>query len=377
MTRPVLPGATLGVFGSGQLGRMFAMAARRMGYRVHTFSPGEDTPTGQIADVEITASYDDLDAIRRFASGVDVITMEFENVSTEACDAAADLVPVRPSGHALFLTQQRAREKSFLALKGIPVTPFAAVASLDELIEALPRIGTPAILKTAAFGYDGKGQCRITHTDEADTAWDRIGRQAAVLERVVDFVAEFSVVAARGLDGTTVHYGAVENTHRHHILDLSVAPARIPSEAAADAVAMAQAILEELEYVGVLCVECFLTSDGRVLVNEVAPRPHNSGHYTIEACATSQFEQQVRAMCGLPLGPTTQHRPAAMANLLGDLWHAGEPDWSSALSIPGVSLHLYGKTEARPGRKMGHLTAVADTPALAVDRVLAARDVLA
>lgn len=376
MNRPILPGATLGVFGSGQLGRMFAVAARRMGYRIHTFSPGEDTPTGQIADVEITAGYDDLDAIRRFAAGVDVITVEFENVSAEACDAAAEFVAVRPSGHALHVTQQRAREKGFLALQGIPVTPFAPVASLEELLEALPRVGMPAVLKTAAFGYDGKGQHRVMSAAEATAAWDRIGHQPAILERVVDFAAEFSVVAARGLDGSFVHYGAVENTHRHHILDLSVAPAGIPPQATAEAVGITRALMDALGYVGVLCVECFLTADGRVLVNEVAPRPHNSGHYTIEACATSQFEQQVRAVCGLPLGSTAQPRPAAMANLLGDLWHDGEPDWAAALAIPGVVLHLYGKTEARPGRKMGHLTAVADTAALAVDRVLAARDVL-
>ena len=376
MNRIVLPGATLGVLGSGQLGRMFALAARRMGYRVHTLSPGLDTPTGQVADLEIDADYDDLDAIRAFAHGVDVITFEFENVSTAAADAAAEIVPVRPTGHALHVTQQRGREKAFLALKGYPVTPFEAVGSLDELIAAVERIGLPAILKTASFGYDGKGQHRLNSAHELERIWSLVGHQPAVLERVVDFVLEFSVVAARGLDGAFAHYGAIENAHRHHILDVSVAPARMAPEPVAEAVAITESIMEQLAYVGVLCVEFFLTSDGRVLVNEIAPRPHNSGHLTIDACVTSQFEQQVRAICGLPLGATTLLRPAAMVNLLGDAWIDGEPAWEAALAVPDVSLHLYGKSEPRPGRKMGHLTALAGTPAAAIDRVLAARDAL-
>ncbi len=376
MNRIVLPGATLGVLGSGQLGRMFAIAARQMGYRVHTLSPGIDTPTGQIADVEIDADYDDLDAIRAFARGVDVITFEFENVSTAAADAAAEFVPVRPSGHALHVTQQRGREKAFLAMKGYPVTPFEAVGSLEELTTAVERIGLPAILKTASFGYDGKGQHRLTSPAELERVWALVGHQPAVLERVVDFVLEFSVVAARGLDGAFAHYGAIENQHRHHILDLSIAPARMPEPAVTEAVAITESIMEELAYVGVLCVEFFLTGDGRVLVNEIAPRPHNSGHLTVDASVTSQFEQQVRAICGLPLGATTLLRPAAMANLLGDVWAKGQPHWDAALAVPGVKLHLYGKSDPRPGRKMGHLTALADTTAEAMAHVAAARDVL-
>jgi 5-(carboxyamino)imidazole ribonucleotide synthase len=376
VNRIVLPGATLGVLGSGQLGRMFAIAARRMGYRVHTFSPGFDTPTGQVADVEIDADYDDLDAIRAFARGVDVITFEFENVPTAAADAAAEIVPVRPTGHALYISQQRAREKAFLRLKGFPVTPFESVESLEELTTAVEKVGLPAILKTAAFGYDGKGQHRITSPLDVEHVWGLVGHQTAVLERVVDFVLEFSVVAARGLDGEFVHYGAIENTHRDHILDLSVAPARMPPPAVAEAVAVTQAIMEELAYVGVLCVEFFLTADDKVLVNEIAPRPHNSGHLTIDACITSQFEQQVRAMCGLPLGDPAFLRAAAMSNLLGDVWSHGEPRWDAALAVRDVKLHLYGKSNPRPGRKMGHLTAVADTPAEAIQKVLAARDVL-
>ncbi len=376
MNRIIQPGATLGVLGSGQLGRMFAIAARRMGYRVHTLSPGVDTPTGQVADAEVEADYDDLDAIRAFARGVDVITFEFENVSTAAADAAAEIVPVRPSGHALHVTQQRAREKAFLALKGFPVTPHAPVASLDELVAAVERIGLPAILKTASFGYDGKGQHRLTSPLDIEPVWALVGHQPAVLEKVVEFSLEFSVVAARGLDGGFAHYGAIENAHKNHILDVSVAPARMPEAAVIEAVAVTRAIMDELAYVGVLCVEFFLTGDGRILVNEIAPRPHNSGHLTFDANITSQFEQQVRAICGLPFGATTLLRPAAMANLLGDVWAKGAPKWDAALAVPDVKLHLYGKSDPRPGRKMGHLTALADTPAQAIQHVLAARDVL-
>ena len=376
MSRVVLPGATIGVLGSGQLGRMMAIAARRMGYRIHTFSPGEDTPTGQVADLEITADYEDLEAIRTFAKGVHVITFEFENVPTEAAAAAAEIVPVRPSGASLHVTQQRAREKAFLADHGIPTTPCAAVRTLDELAVALGGIGVPAIVKTAAFGYDGKGQHRIQSIEDAERVWSLIGHQEAVVERMVDFSHELSVVAARGLDGAFAHFGATENTHENHILDLSVSPARVSGAVAAEAVSIAHAIMEQLEYVGVLCVEFFLTRDGQLLVNEIAPRPHNSGHLTFDACLTSQFEQQVRAVCGLPLGSTAQMRPAAMVNLLGDLWMDGEPDWSSALAIPDVKLHLYGKPGPRVGRKMGHLTALADTVDEAVEKAVMARDLL-
>ena len=376
MSRVVLPGATIGVLGSGQLGRMMAIAARRMGYRIHTLSPGEDTPTGQVADLEITADYEDLDAIRAFAKGVHVMTFEFENVSTEAAAAAAEIVPVRPSGAALHITQQRAREKAFLADHGFPTTPCAAVRTIDELAVALGVVGVPVIVKTAAFGYDGKGQHRIQSIEDAERVWSWIGHQDAVVERVVDFSHELSVVAARGLDGAFAHFGAIENSHRSHILDISISPARVPESVAVEAVRITRDIMEQLEYVGVLCVEFFLTHAGQLLVNEIAPRPHNSGHLTFDACLTSQFEQQVRAICGLPLGSTAQLRPAAMVNLLGDLWLDGEPDWSSALAIPDVKLHLYGKPDPRVGRKMGHLTALADTVDEALEKALMARDLL-
>ncbi len=362
MKGSILPGATVGVLGSGQLGRMLALAARRMGYRVQTFSPNSGSPTGQVSDREWAADYEDLDAVRSFARSVDVATLEFENIPASAVEAIEEFVPVRPGKTALRTTQHRLREKTFLRNAGFPTVPFRAVRSRSELDDALREIGVPAVLKTAGFGYDGKGQTRIGGPEEATAAWDSLGGNEAVLEGWVDFQCEVSVVGARGLDGGFAHYGVVENTHRNHILDLTVAPAQnVPPETAREAAEISRGVFEELGLVGTACVEFFLTTDGRLLVNEVAPRPHNSGHWTIDAAATSQFEQGLRAVCGLPLGSTEGLRPAAMANLLGDLWAEGEPDWGAVLSHPGVSLHLYGKAEARPGRKMGHLTAVAAT----------------
>ncbi|MCC7361160.1 MAG: 5-(carboxyamino)imidazole ribonucleotide synthase [Anaerolineales bacterium] len=372
----LLPGATLGILGSGQLGRMLALEARRLGYRVQVFSPESDSPTGQVADREVVAAYDDLDAVAGFARGVDVVTFEFENVPAATAAAAAAHTLVRPNGAVLHTTQHRRREKDFLAGAGLPVTPYAAVDSLPELEAALKRIGLPAVLKTAGFGYDGKGQARINAASEAAAAWQAIGAQAAILEAWVPFERELSVVAARGADGDYRHFGVVENTHAQHILDLTVAPAAVPPEVAAEAVAISRVVLEALEVVGVLCVEFFLAPGGKLLVNELAPRPHNSGHFTLEACATSQFEQQLRAVCGLPLGATDQRAPAAMAQLLGDLWAGGEPNWAAALALPGVALHLYGKRVARRGRKMGHLTVPAPTVEEARARALAARAAL-
>lgn len=374
---PLCPPAAIGVFGSGQLGRMLALAARAMGYRIHTFSPERGSPTGQIADREVCAPYDDLDAVRDFVRQVDVVTFEFENVAAAVAEVAAqEGVPVRPGGHVLHTTQQRLREKAFLAQAGLPVTPFAAVSTEAGLSEAIARIGAPAILKTAAFGYDGKGQARIDTPDQAAAAWATIGRQEAILEGFVDFEREVSVVAARGLDGSFAHWGVIENVHRNHILDLSTAPAAVEPRTAQEAVELARTVLEQLDVVGVLCVEMFVDRRGHLLINELAPRPHNSGHLTIEAAATSQFEQQARAICGLPLGSTELLRPAAMANLLGDLWETGEPDWAAALAVPGVKLHLYGKQTPRIGRKMGHLTALASTIDAARNNVLRARTAL-
>jgi len=373
----ILPGATVGVLGSGQLGRMFALAARRLGYRVHTFSPDTDTPTGQVADREVVAAYEDLDAVRDFARQVSVVTFEFENVPAETAEAVAALVPVRPGGAVLHIAQNRLREKTFLSQNGIPCAPFRHVRTRAELGAALDEIGTPAILKTAGFGYDGKGQARISRPEEADEAWAELGGQECVLEGFVTFEREVSVVAARGLDGAFVHYGLIENVHVGGILDVSVCPApAVPPAVAAEAIAITRAVFEALDVVGTLCVEFFLARDGRLLVNEIAPRPHNSGHLTIDAHVTSQFEQQLRAVCGLPLGSAEQLRPAAMANLLGDIWADCTPDWSKALAMPDVNLHLYGKEDARPGRKMGHLTALADTPEQAAHLVRHARAAL-
>ena len=376
MTEPILPGASIGVLGSGQLGRMFAIAARRMGYRVHTYSPDLDTPTGQIADLEVVASYDDLDSVASFARRVSVVTFEFENVPAPTAQAAASCAPVRPSGAILHTTQQRIREKAFLKSAGLPMTPYREVHTPQDLDEAVAELGLPAVLKTAAFGYDGKGQFLIRSRDQLAEAWSAIGRQEAVLEAFIDFEREISVVAARGEDGQFVHYGAIENQHCRHILDLSIAPARVSPQVASEAVEIARCVLERLGVVGVLCVEFFVTRDGKLLINELAPRPHNSGHLTVDACVTSQFEQQLRAVCGFPLGSTAMHRPAAMANILGDQWSNGEPDWRAACSFPDVKLHLYGKLEPRPGRKMGHMTALNHNAEEAYRTVLKARESL-
>ncbi len=374
--RTILPGSTIGVLGSGQLGRMFAIAARRMGYRVHTFSPDRDSPTGQIADLEVDAPYEDLDRVREFASAVDVVTFEFENVPAATAEAASQCALVRPAGEVLHTTQHRLREKMFLRRHGFPLTRFEPVRELSDLHRAAPDFG-PAILKTAGFGYDGKGQYRVHTLAEAVSAWDAMGRQEAVLEAVVDFEAELSVVGVRGADGQCVFYAPSCNRHVAGVLDVSLSPAPFGPHVVKQATAIAQGILEQLNMTGVLCVEFFLTRDERLLVNELAPRPHNSGHLTIDACVTSQFEQQLRSVCGLPLGSTEMPRPAAMANLLGGVWEHGEPDWQAALALPEVKLHLYGKSEPRPGRKMGHLTATAATVRQAGELVRTARARLA
>ena len=295
-----------------------------------------------------------------------------------ALDALESIVPIRPEAEALWVSQNREREKDFLRKVNVPVAPWAAVRTSDDLAGALSSVGAPAVLKTAAFGYDGKGQEKISSKDEkeAEAAWGRLGRAPSVLESFVDFQREISVIAARGADGQTAFFPLFENEHSRHILDVTRAPAPLSPFEENLAHEITQAILDAQHFVGVLCIEFFHTSDGRLLVNEIAPRPHNSGHLTIDACVTSQFEQQVRAVCGLPLGSTELLRPAAMANLLGDLWAGGTPKWENACAVPGVALHLYGKKEPRPGRKMGHFTAVAATPADARRTVLAARAAL-
>ena len=368
--KQILPGARIGILGSGQLGRMTALAARAMGYRVTTYSPDQDSPTGHVADIELTGDYDDVDAVRAFASSVDVVTFEFENVSAAAAAACEAVTLVRPAGRVLHTTQNRLREKTWLRNHGIPVTPFREVVGPESFIGA----PYPAVLKTAGFGYDGKGQSKVIGPGQALTAWADAGCPPSILEAFIPFEREVSVVAARGADGSFAHFGVIENAHRNHILDVSKAPAT----GAARAAEIARAVLEGLDVVGLLCVEFFEAADGTLMVNELAPRPHNSGHLTIEACATSQFEQHVRAVCGLPLGSTEYWRPAAMANLLGDEWPSvngqpGEPNWSAALEDSRIKLHLYGKAEPRKGSKMGHLTALADTAEAAAEAVVAAR----
>lgn len=361
MTNTILPNSTIGVFGSGQLGRMFAIEARKMGYRVHTFSPDRDTPTGQVADIETCASYDNLDAVREFAKSVDVITFEFENVPSATVQAAAEFVDVYPRGDILHTTQNRLREKTFLADNGFPVAPFRVVKLVDDLYGASEDLGFPAVLKTAGFGYDGKGQAKLNEPRDIEPAFAAMNGGDAVLEAFVDFEKEVSVVCARGQNGEFAHHGVIENVHTDHILDVSFAPANVSEKVSREATELARNIADTMGYVGTLCVEFFLTKDEKLLVNELAPRPHNSGHLTFDACVTSQFEQQLRAVCGLPLGSTEYFAPSAMANLLGDLWQNGEPDWAAALTDPNIKLHLYGKTDAKPRRKMGHITATAKT----------------
>jgi 5-(carboxyamino)imidazole ribonucleotide synthase len=376
MSAVIPPGSCIGILGSGQLGRMLAIDARRMGYRVHTLSPDGDTPTGQLADREVVAAYDDLDAVADFARSVDVVTFEFENVATLTADHAAAWAPVRPAGRVLHICQHRLREKTFLREHGFPVTGFAAVTGIDELHAAVAALGLPAVLKTAGFGYDGKGQAVIRRPEDVPSAWEAIGAVPAVLEAFVSFERELSVVAARGVDGSFAHWGVFENEHRDHILDITTPGPAVSPTCQAEAIRIARDVLEALDVIGVLCVEFFLTAEHRLLVNELAPRPHNSGHVTIDASLTSQFEQQLRAVCGLPLGSTDWIRPASMANLLGDVWADGEPDWAAALADPAVKLHLYGKRQPRPGRKMGHLTATGDDRDAARRAVMRARAAL-
>lgn len=373
----ILPNSTIGVFGSGQLGRMLAIEARKMGYRIATFSPDKDSPTGQIADIEVSADYLDLEKVEEFAKQVDVITYEFENVPSKTIETAAKCTQVHPKGEVLHTTQNRLREKTFLARNNFPVTDFRHIKTIDDLQKAVEEIGTPCILKTAGFGYDGKGQSKIKSNSDIETAFEKLNGHECILEAFVDFEKEVSVVAARDEKGNFSNYGVIENDHENHILDISSAPAKVSDKVNKDAVEITRGIAEKFEYVGTLCVEFFLSKDENLIVNEIAPRPHNSGHLTFDSSfITSQFEQQLRAVCGLPLGSNKFTKPVAMANLLGDLWQNDEPNWAKILENENVSLHLYGKKEARVGRKMGHLTAIADTANKAKENVLQARKLL-
>jgi 5-(carboxyamino)imidazole ribonucleotide synthase len=371
---PILPGATIGILGSGQLGRMLALDARNLGYRIAIFSPEADAPAAAVADLEIVGDYLDLDRIREFARQVDVVTFEFENVPSATTQAAAEIVPVRPDGQVLHITQNRLREKTFLRDHGFPAAPWKRVQTAEDMAAAIAEIGVPGVLKTVDFGYDGKGQVKILKAEDAAAALASFKGAAAVYEGFVRFEKELSVVAARTTDGQFKAFPVFENEHANHVLDLTYAPARIDPKLLREAEQLAAGILEQLQVVGLLTVELFCTADGKLVVNELAPRVHNSGHITMDACVTSQFEQQIRAVCGLPLGSTELRSPgAAMVNLLGDVWARGEPDWAAALSDPLVKLHLYGKREARRGRKMGHLNITGESPAAAAAQALEAR----
>lgn len=351
----IAPGGRIGILGGGQLGRMLATAAAELGLSCHIYCPDEEAPAADVAAAATRAAYDDAEALARFADSVDVVTYEFENVPAETARILGEHAPVRPGALALATAQDRSVEKNFLASHGIPTAPFADVDDEASLEAAVARIGTPAILKTRRFGYDGKGQAKIANPAEAHAAFGSIGHQSAILEGFVPFEREISVIVARGLDGKTAAYDPVENVHKHHILDRTFAPATLASALADEARAIAAKIVEELDYVGVMGVEMFLLPEGaspRILVNEVAPRVHNSGHWTQDACAISQFEQHIRAICGWPLGDPKRHSDAVMTNLIGD----DANDWQSLAGEPGLAIHLYGKAEARPGRKMGHVT---------------------
>ena len=375
---PLPPGSRIGIIGGGQLGRMTAIAAAHMGYRVTILDPDPGCPASQVADDHIASAYEDRDAGRELGNQSDVVTYEFENVDAGAADAAGEFALVHPSSRVLRTAQDRVLEKAALTEAGFPVAPYRKVGSSEEFEAAVEAIGLPAVLKTARMGYDGKGQAVIESAESADDAYAGLsGAGEFVLEQFVPFEKELSVVCARDADGNTRPFPCGENVHVNGILDLTIAPARVDRAVAAAAEELAAGIASHLDVIGLIAVEMFLAKDGNLLVNELAPRPHNSGHHTIEACGTSQYEQLVRALCGLPLGDVSMPQPAAMANLLGDVWieAGGHPDFAGALSVPGVSLHLYGKTDVRPGRKMGHLTAVGGDVEQARSRALTARDI--
>jgi 5-(carboxyamino)imidazole ribonucleotide synthase len=371
------PPASLGVIGGGQLGRMFIQAAQRMGYRAGTLCQTDDAPAAQVAHWSVVSPPDHLPALRVFAERAEAVTVEFENVSAPALRWLARGRAVRPGWRTVWVSQNRLREKGSLAHHGFPHAPWRPVRTADELGEAVKALGLPLILKTASSGYDGKGQVKVAEAGEAEAAWSSLGRVECVAEVWVAFEAEVSVIVARGADGRALTYPVGLNRHERHILDSTVMPAPVGPAVSRDARHLALGLAQALETVGVLTVEFFLTRAGSLLINELAPRPHNSGHLTIEAAVSSQFEQQVRALCGLPLGAADLAAPAAMVNLLGDLWARGEPNWEAALaSDPGVKLHLYGKRTPAPGRKMGHLTVVDPDAETALARALACRAAL-
>lgn len=353
----ILPGATLGILGGGQLGRMFTIAARTMGYQVMVLDPDPLSPAGQFADIHLCADYEDASALAQMAQTCAAITTEFENVPALSLHMLAAHCPVKPSASAVEITQNRVAEKSWLQQHGLATAPFAIITQADDLSDASIAVGFPAVLKVSRFGYDGKGQTRVADLAEAQAAFARMGGEVCVLEKMLTLECELSVVLGRNEAGEMALYPVAENIHEGGILDISIVPARVSDTLTRQAQDTALVIASQLDYCGVMAVELFVV-DGKLLVNEIAPRPHNSGHYTLDACLSSQFEMQVRTLCNLPLGATALHTPAVMVNLLGDAWKDSQPNWAVLLQHPQVKLHLYGKQNARPGRKMGHYTCI-------------------
>lgn len=365
-----LPGTTIGIVGAGQLGRMLAVVARRAGYRTLVWTGGHEAPAAEIADEVIDLPFDSAEAVAQFVQRADFATVEFENIPASSLEAIAQTIPLSPSPKAVAICQHREREKNFLLESGIPCAPFAVVSNADELADAIARIGTPSVLKTAAFGYDGKGQLKLNGGEDAASVWEQFATDRAVLEAWIPFEKEISVMVARAADGSMVVYDPAENRHRHHILDVSIVPARVSNSVLAEAKAIAMRVAEALDYQGIMGVEFFVLPDGSLIVNEMAPRPHNSGHHTLDACVTSQFEQQLRAVAGLPLGSTRLLSPVTMLNLLGDLWPAETtaPDWAPLFADDEAFLHLYGKARAIGRRKMGHANFLGATADAALAR---------
>ncbi len=369
---PILPGATLGVLGGGQLGRMFTTAAQTMGYKVVVLDPDPASPAGMLADIHLKADYRDAAALLHMANLCAAVTTEFENVPATSLEMLAKHCVVAPSPAAVAVAQDRLLEKTRAQEFGSATAPFANIEDEGFLVHAWSTMEGPCLLKTRRLGYDGKGQARVDSLDDLVTAFEHMGRVPCLLEGRLDLALEVSVVLARNPAGQIAFFPVAENRHRHGILDVSIVPARIPEGLAQEARDMAAHIAAGLDYVGVLAVEFFVLADGRIVFNEMAPRPHNSGHYTLDACACDQFQQQVRALCGLPLADPRQLSPVVMVNILGDIWRP-EPAWDKLLAHPGVHLHLYGKAEARPGRKMGHYNCLAPTIQEAVDLAEATR----
>ncbi len=352
----ISPGKTIGIVGNGQLGRMSCIEAKKMGYTVLIYGPGKNSPAGQVADVEIDGDYTDLNSLSDFAKRCDVITFEFENIPSLSLEKIKEITPIHPDPSVIQIAQNRISEKNWFVDNGFPTTPFFEIRSSDESKTAFQKWNSKAVLKTSMFGYDGKGQVKIQSGDQAESAWDLLKTDSAILEKWVEFTHELSVIVARNESGEVKTYPVFENSHRNHILDVTIFPSRLSESVSKQARQIAEELAVKIGLIGLLTIEFFLTNSGELLINELAPRPHNSGHVTFDVCMTSQFQQHIRAVCNLPLGNTEPLQNGIMINILGDSWIDGEPDWNKLLQIDGLNLHLYGKTDPKPARKMGHVT---------------------